>query len=914
MRLHLNNTTKRLARILHSSGSFVKSFLLVVFVLFIKLSATATEAIDLAKKNDADNAMNVSASVDDPSIVEGNAGTTSLQFTVSLSAPAPAGGATVDYATSDGTATATTDYTASAGTVSFAAGETTQTIDISLSGDQVVETDETITITLSNPTGTDVIIGDATGSGTITNDDTATITIVDRAVLEDQGTALITFLLDNAVDGGFTFQANTADNTATMADGDYAALVNELVTFSGTASEFEVLNLTITVDDKVEFDELVDVVMTNLTPTTVDAGNIDITDTGVITIFNDDEAIINLTPLAYTGDEDDVTPVTFAATLDREVVEPFSVDIATIDGLATLADGDYGALSTGTLNFSGAANETLNFSIATIADVKVEGDEDFGIFMTNLSGTLLPIDLSENITFTIRDDDVATLSIADVSVSEAAGTVEVVVALDNEVSSLFAVDVSTADGTAIAGDDYTAVTGQTLLFDGAAGETQSFSLSLVNDMMGEADETFTVSMSNLVMTNSGTADITDVATITILNDDDTGEPMVQAISRAEGNPLNSNATDATFTVQFSENVSGVDFTDFEVVLTGTATGAVNTVQDIDAATYTVNVNGISGLGTVGLNLVNDGSIVDDGSNPLAAGFVGEVYTINQVPTAIELSNASILENNDTGVVIGILSTTDSDPTDDHAYSLVSGTGDNDNASFSISGSNLEAAVSFDFETQSTYSLRLRSDDGNGGSIESVFAVTIENEVEISIAITGETDFGEVNVEESLSQNWQITNNGEGLAVITPSTTNEAYTFSTANLEIPVGETRDILVTFSPVEAGVFSADLDFNTGSANIVSVQGTGVLVTDINTFDIEEEIKIYPNPSADFIRIDLRPLNGRLLRVSLVDTSGKRILNREDVQQDELVLDVSSIQQGIYLIRITDAKSLFSQKVIIK
>jgi len=883
----------------------------------ITLSATLTDPSNntgAAATDTATKDTRISASIDDPGIVEGNSGNTTLQFTVSLSAPAPAGGATVDFATSDGTAVASTDYTASAGTLSFAAGETTQTIDLTVIGDAVVERDENIIITLSNPTGTDVVIGDATGTGTITNDDTATITIVDRAVLEDQGAALITFLLDNAVDGGFTFQANTADNTARTADGDYTALVNELVTFSGTASEFEVLNLTITVDDKVEFDELVDVVMTNLTPTTVDANDVDITDIGVITLFNDDEATINLTPLSYTGDEDDVTPVTFAATLDREVVEPFSVDIATIDGLATLADGDYGALSASTLSFTGAANETQNFSIATIADGRVEGDEDFGIFMSNLNGTTLPIDLSQNITFTIRDDDTATLSIADVSVSEATGTVEVVVQLDNEVSSLFAVDVSTTDATAIAGDDYTAISGQTLLFDGAAGETQSFSVSIVNDMVGEADETFIVSMSNLVMTNSGTADITDVATITILNDDDTGEPTVESISRAEANPLNSNATATIFTVQFSEDVSGVDLTDFELVLTGTATGTLSGVQEVAPAHYTVNVNGISGLGTIGLNLVNDGSIVDQGANPLVAGFVGEVYSINQLPTSIELSNTTIQENNNSGDIIGVLSTTDPDLTDSHVYSLVSGTGDDDNASFSISGSNLEAAIAFDFETQSSYSLRLRSDDGNGGIIESVFAVTIENEVEISLAITGETNFGEVSVDESLSQNWQIANNGEGAAVVSLSSSSELFSFSTANVEIPVGETRDILISFNPVEAGIFSADLDFNTGTSNIVSVQGTGVLITDLNTFDVEEEIKIYPNPSSDFIRIDLRPLNGRSLRLSLVDISGKRILGREDVQQDELILNVTTIKQGIYLIRISDEESLFSKKVVIE
>ena len=56
-------------------------------------------------------------------MAEGDAGSTNLQFTVSLEAPAPVGGAKVDYATSDGSAIAGTDYTEANGTLEFAEGE-----------------------------------------------------------------------------------------------------------------------------------------------------------------------------------------------------------------------------------------------------------------------------------------------------------------------------------------------------------------------------------------------------------------------------------------------------------------------------------------------------------------------------------------------------------------------------------------------------------------------------------------------------------------------------------------------------------------------------------------------------------------------------------------------------------------------
>ena len=76
---------------------------------------------------------------------------------------------TVNYATANGTATAGQDYTGATGTVTFAAGETSKTINIAVTGDTTVEQDETFTVTLSAPSG--ATLGTATATGTITNDD-----------------------------------------------------------------------------------------------------------------------------------------------------------------------------------------------------------------------------------------------------------------------------------------------------------------------------------------------------------------------------------------------------------------------------------------------------------------------------------------------------------------------------------------------------------------------------------------------------------------------------------------------------------------------------------------------------------------------------------------------------------------------
>lgn len=108
--------------------------------------------------------------VDDVSKLEGDAGTTTFTFTVSLDVPAGVGDVTFDIATADGTATAGSDYVANSLTgQTITAGNSTYTFDVAVNGDVTVEPNETFFVNVTNVTGA----GDARnqGVGTITVDD-----------------------------------------------------------------------------------------------------------------------------------------------------------------------------------------------------------------------------------------------------------------------------------------------------------------------------------------------------------------------------------------------------------------------------------------------------------------------------------------------------------------------------------------------------------------------------------------------------------------------------------------------------------------------------------------------------------------------------------------------------------------------
>jgi hypothetical protein len=113
----------------------------------------------------------------------------------------------------------------------------------------------------------------------------------------------------------------------------------------------------------------------------------------------------------------------------------------------------------------------------------------------------------------------------------------------------------------------------------------------------------------------------------------TYSPAVVGILRADPDP--TSASSVRFTVAFSEAVTGVDVTDFDVTTTGGISGA--SVQSVSGSgdTYTVTVGTGTGSGTLRLDLVDDNSILDESNNPLSGSGKtdgsfdrGEIYTIN----------------------------------------------------------------------------------------------------------------------------------------------------------------------------------------------------------------------------------------------------------------------------------------------
>jgi len=109
-----------------------------------------------------------SLSIANASATEGDSGTRSMTFEVTLSTSSPEI-VTVEYSTSDGSATAGFDYQASTGNIQFAAGDTLQTISVTILGDTDVEASETLMVTMSSPDN--ARLSQASAIGTITDDD-----------------------------------------------------------------------------------------------------------------------------------------------------------------------------------------------------------------------------------------------------------------------------------------------------------------------------------------------------------------------------------------------------------------------------------------------------------------------------------------------------------------------------------------------------------------------------------------------------------------------------------------------------------------------------------------------------------------------------------------------------------------------
>jgi chitinase len=305
---------------------------------------------------------------------------------------------TVDYATSDATATAGADYTATNNTLTFTAGQTSKTVNVPVLSDTLNEADETFTLTLSNST---LALNDATATGTITDDDAEpTVSIGDASAPESDGTVSFTVTLSAVSGQEVDVDYATTDGTA-VAGSDYTAATGTAVIPAGSPST--TIDVPVTDDSTYENDE-------GFTIDIASPFNASIVDAqGAGTITNDDVLpSASIADISVAEGSTGTTPAGFTVTLSNPSDFTATVDWATADGSAT-AGSDYTAGS-GTVTFDPGVTSQL-VSVDVLGDTTFESDETFTVTLTNPTGSTVGTGAG---TGTITNDDkaVTTLTLA----------------------------------------------------------------------------------------------------------------------------------------------------------------------------------------------------------------------------------------------------------------------------------------------------------------------------------------------------------------------------------------------------------------------------------------------------------------------------------------------------------------------
>ncbi len=180
-----------------------------------------------------------------------------LTVTVTRTVGSTLGAATVDYATSDGTAKAGLDYVATSGTVSFAPGELIKSFAVQLINDATDEDTQAFNVTLNNPTGGVSLGGNSTTSVNILDDDRMPTAFAGPYLVVSEGStgttqAVFSILIGQASDKPINVRYSTLDGTATSPQDFEAA--SGAVTFAPGQT---VVNVSVPVrgDTEPEFEE-----------------------------------------------------------------------------------------------------------------------------------------------------------------------------------------------------------------------------------------------------------------------------------------------------------------------------------------------------------------------------------------------------------------------------------------------------------------------------------------------------------------------------------------------------------------------------------------------------------------------------------------------------------------------------------
>ncbi|MEH6591464.1 MAG: retention module-containing protein, partial [Halioglobus sp.] len=384
------------------------------FLVNLTNPENATIADDQGVVTIIDNFTNpsiASVSVNDVTVNE-DAGT--LTFTITKTGATTLAGS-VSYTISPDSATTPADYTANdafVGSVNFAANETSKTVTVNITDDNIDELTETFNINLS--AAANLNIADGAGVGTILdNDGVPVLSVNDMTVNEEDGTLTFTVTKTGATTQAVTVDYDiTPDSATTPADYSADDALSGSLNFAANETS-KTVTVAITDDLIDELDETFDIALSNVSATaTIGDGE------GVGTILDNDPAP-TVSVDDVTVNEEDGT-LTFTITKTGLTSQAGSVNYAiTPDSATTPADYTANDAFVGTVDF--AANETSKTVTVNIIDDLI--DELTETFDINLSAPVnLTIDDGAGVGTILDNDRAPVLSVNDMTVNEDAGT------------------------------------------------------------------------------------------------------------------------------------------------------------------------------------------------------------------------------------------------------------------------------------------------------------------------------------------------------------------------------------------------------------------------------------------------------------------------------------------------------------
>ena len=410
-------------------------------------------------------------------------------------------------------------------------------------------------------------------SVSITDNDTAGISVTPTGGLtttEAGGTAIFSVVLTSQPTGNVSIGLSSSDATE-------ASVAPTALTF--TAANWNIAQaVTVTgVDDGIVDGAIAYSIIT--APATSSDANYSGMNPSDVSASNSDNDNAGVTVVESGG----TTAATEGGATDSYTVVLTSQPTANV--AVILGVGAQVSLSPSNLSFTAANwNVAQTVTVTATDDAVVEGPHNAAItHSTSSTDPNYSAIAVAGINVAISDNDSAVVNFALASVSQAEGSspMAFTVTLSNPVASGVTLNVNSAFGTALAAD-FTPITGGTVSFAASSTTPQTVNVVIANDALDENDETFSLSLSNLVATGNVTLGAASAAG-TILDDDATPTLAISNQSQPEGN---AGTSLMTFTVNLSA-VSGRDVSFSRATVDGTATVANNDYVALTAQTLMI---------------------------------------------------------------------------------------------------------------------------------------------------------------------------------------------------------------------------------------------------------------------------------------------------------------------------------------